>query len=201
MEHYYSKTPQSNSRTEAYEWELRGQSFRFQTDAGVFSKGKMDFGSGFLIQSILDEVEREPLKILDIGCGYGGIGIVLARFFPNAIVHMTDVNERALALCTQNIGWNRVKNVICYASDLFENITEQFDVIVSNPPIRAGKAVVYRLFEDASQALTADGSFYCVIQKKQGAESAQRKLADIFMHCECLDKKAGFRILKVQKTL
>lgn len=201
MEHYYTKQPHSASQIKDVQFLIRDMEFTFLTGAGVFSMNKVDFGTEQLIRGLLDDIETPPDAILDLGCGYGALGIVLARVFPGTMVHMTDVNERALALCRDNTIRNRVKNALVYESDSFDSIRLHFDVIASNPPLRAGKQVVYKLFKQAREHLRGQGTLYCVIQNKHGAESARRELQEIYGNCACIRKKAGYRVLKSQKAI
>lgn len=196
MEHYYSKTPTVSHDESKISYKLRDIELEFITDAGVFSKKRVDFGSDLLINSI-PEITGE---ILDIGCGYGAIGISLSSLFPSAKVTMIDINERAVDLTNRNIKLNSIKNAQVLQSDGFENITGSFDVIVSNPPIRTGKKVIYPIFEQSINYLNNNGSIYLVIQKKQGANSALNKLESIYGNCEVINKDAGYWILKSTKS-
>ncbi|WP_010246758.1 class I SAM-dependent methyltransferase [Acetivibrio cellulolyticus] len=195
MEHYYSQNPSVSHDENKINYKLNNIELEFITDAGVFSKKKVDFGSDLLINSI-PQITGE---ILDIGCGYGVIGISLSRLFPSAKVTMIDINERAVDLTTRNIKLNHANNAGALQSDGFINVTGMFDVIVSNPPIRTGKKVIYPIFEQSINYLNANGSIYIVIQKKQGAKSAFDKLESIYGNCEMINKDAGYWILKSTK--
>ena len=147
-EHYYSENPKVKSQSERMVCELRGKTFRFKTDAGVFSKGEVDFGSRLLVDAFVVP-EMEGL-ILDIGCGYGPIGLSIAASFPERSVHMVDVNERALALAANNAKQNGISNAEIYPSDALSGVTaEGFAAILTNPPIRAGKETVFNFYEGA----------------------------------------------------
>jgi 16S rRNA (guanine1207-N2)-methyltransferase len=178
---------------------LRGFSLKFNTDSGVFSKNEVDFGSKLLVESIMISGQEE--KILDIGCGYGPIGLSMAKLVPTSIVHMVDVNERAIELATRNAIENNVKNIIIYESYLLENVKsgELFDLIISNPPIRAGKEVIFKLYEDAHKKLKTSGELWIVIQKKQGAASTIEKLEATYDDVEVVEKKKGYYIIKSKK--
>lgn len=196
-EHYYSAKPSVGSRPRVWKTNLRGKAFQFQSDAGVFSKAEVDFGSRLLIESLVIEGNA---SVLDVGCGYGPIGIAVAKENPDAVVHMVDINERAINLAKQNAALNHVSNVQIYQSNLFENITEcNFAHVISNPPIRAGKKVVHQLFEVAHERLVVGGALWIVIQKKQGAPSAIAKLEAVFSHVEVVAKKSGYFIIKAAK--
>lgn len=195
MDHYYSKEPTSKSEERIIEYELNGCKFKFISDNGVFSKNKIDFASEFLIKTIFNEVKG---NILDVGCGYGVIGIIFSKNNNVSSVTMLDVNHRALELAKKNINLNKVEAKII-ESDGFENISEEYDTIVTNPPIRAGKTVIYQIYKDAYNHLKKDGILYLVINKKHGAPSTIKELNNIFGNCEIVDKKAGFHVLKCIK--
>lgn len=196
-DHYYSKNPQAASQEMMLQLELRGQSLRFYTDRGVFSKSGIDFGSQLLVES----VELAPnTRILDVGCGYGPIGLTLAKEEPSCHVTLVDVNNRALQLCQKNADLNQVSNVRILESNLLESLAgESFDLILSNPPIRAGKHVVHGLFEQSIQALNPGGELWIVIQKKQGSPSAFSKLEELYEKVEEVTKKKGYRIFRAKK--
>lgn len=177
---------------------LNEQNYSFITDNGVFSKGEVDYGSLVLLKVLL----KESLKgrILDIGCGYGTIGLILAKNQPDNSFLLTDVNMRACALACENAKLFDVKNVEIIVSDIFENIDGYFDNIVTNPPIRAGKKVIYSIFEQSYLHLKQNGSLYIVIRRSHGAESAQKFINSIFGNCELLKKDKGFYVYRSTKT-
>ena len=192
MEHYYSSNPTSDSKERELIYELNAIKFRFISDNGVFSKNHVDFATDFLLKTIFMLVEG---TILDVGCGYGPIGICLSKN-PNVTnVTMLDVNHRALDLSQRNIKLNNVKNVQVIESNGFENIHDTFDTIVTNPPIRAGKEVIYQMYQEAKEHLQEGGKFFLVINKKHGAPSTIKFLTEVFGNCEIVDKKAGFHVL------
>ena len=162
----------------------------------MFSKKKIDFGSDLLIQSI------PPTNgaILDIGCGYGVIGISLAAVNPDSKINLIDINERAVDLANRNIEMNGIVNAKALCSDGFANVSCTYDLIVSNPPIRTGKRVIYPIFENSIYFLNPSGSIYLVIQKKQGAQSAIAKLESVYGNCEVVNKDGGYWILKSTKN-
>ena len=137
---------------------------------------------------------------MDLGCGYGPIGITLARLNPRAEITMIDINQRAVDLAKVNIEQNGVKNARVLQSNGFENLEGTFNAIISNPPIRTGKKVIYSLFEESIQYLENGGSIYLVIQKKQGAKSAMNKLNEIYGNCQVINKKGGYWILHSVKV-
>lgn len=193
MDHYYSSNPTSKSDERILEYEISDISFKFISDNGVFSKNHVDFATDFL----LNVISKEEIsgKVLDVGCGYGVIGITLSKMF-NTDVTMLDVNSRALELAKRNAIKNGLEKVNIVESNGFENINEQFDVIVTNPPIRAGKSVIYNIYEEAKKHLNQYGKFYLVINKKHGAPSTIKYLKELFNEVEILDKKAGFNVIR-----
>lgn len=198
MDHYYSRNPETASDPMYWDATLRGRHFRFKTDRGVFSKGEVDFGSRLLIDSFSMPKKEGP--VLDAGCGYGPIGLSIAKEFPERCVHMIDVNERALALSKENAERNGIENVKIYESAGFANIKETgFAAILTNPPIRAGKQVVFELFEGSFSHLTQSGELWVVIQKKQGAPSTKSKLEEIFGQVDVVNRKKGYFIFKATK--
>ena len=197
MSHYYDRNPTAGHDRAMIEAEVRGIKLRFVTDAGVFAKHGLDFGSRLLIETM----EIPPgARVLDVGCGYGPIGLFAARITPDAQVTMIDVNERAVALAKENAAAGGIDRAEILQSDLYEAVRGRtFDVIVTNPPIRAGKNVVHRIFEEAPAHLNPGGALWIVIQKKQGAPSAWAKLETIFAAVEAVEKRKGYWIIKASQ--
>ncbi|WLR58085.1 class I SAM-dependent methyltransferase [Guptibacillus hwajinpoensis] len=197
-EHYYTKNPGVKSSPNKIDADLRGRKFQFTTDSGVFSKKEIDFGSKLLIESF-EEPELEG-DIVDVGCGYGPIGISLASEFSNRYFYMLDINERATELAMSNAIKNRVHNLSVMASDQLNVLKDKtFASVLTNPPIRAGKQVVHGILEEAYDVLKKGGTLWVVIQKKQGAPSAITRLQEMFEHVETVVKKKGYYILKAVK--
>lgn len=196
-DHYFMERPGAEHDLRIIRESLRGFDFEFWTDAGVFSKERVDFGSRLLIETM--EIPQES-RVLDVGCGYGPIGIAAAKMAMRGSVLMIDINERAVELAARNIQRNRLQNAEARVSNLFENVHEEsFDRILTNPPIRAGKQVVHAVFEGAAKRLSAEGELWVVIQKKQGAPSARKKLGELFEEVEDRAKDAGYRIFCCKK--
>ncbi|TNJ62169.1 class I SAM-dependent methyltransferase [Paenibacillus hemerocallicola] len=191
-DHYYSKKPSAASDRQAVRTTLRGKAFEFATDAGVFSKEGIDFGSRLLIDT-MDISETD--EVLDVGCGYGPIGLTAASLASRGRVTMVDINERAVKLAKENAGKNGITNADILQGDLFESLEgKTYTKILTNPPIRAGKQVVHRIFEMAYQHLVEGGQLWIVIQKKQGAPSALAKLESLFGMVDEVAKDKGYRI-------
>ncbi|MFC5528004.1 class I SAM-dependent methyltransferase [Cohnella yongneupensis] len=195
-DHYYSNKPKSASNRQSFAASLRGFTFRLTSDAGVFSRDGVDFGSRVLID--LMEIKPDD-HVLDVGCGYGPMGLTAARLAPQGHVTMIDINERAVELAKHNAAENRIENASFLPSDLFDAVKDRtFDVILSNPPIRAGKAVVHKLLTDAYDHLRPGGSLWIVIQNKQGAPTARAKLEEVFGDDNVVEigKDKGFRVYR-----
>ncbi len=172
---------------------LLGTKFLFLTDNGVFSKDGLDFGSRLLLETIpLEEVGG---KILDMGCGYGVFGIVLNKV-TGANVDMVDVNHRAIHLTQRNIMGNHCSNTRVFESFTYSNIDSKYTSIVTNPPIRAGKKIVYDIVMNAKDYLEKDGKLFLVIRKEQGAKSLIIDLKKCYSEVNILEKKKGFYIIK-----
>ncbi|QPC48025.1 class I SAM-dependent methyltransferase [Mangrovibacillus cuniculi] len=198
MSHYYTSKPDVESKPQSFTFNLMGKDFTFTTDAGVFSKKEVDFGSRVLIDTF-EEPEIEG-AIIDVGCGYGPIGLSLASSMPSRTIHMVDVNQRAILLSKQNAELNGISNVRIYESDrLAEIIAPSVAAIVTNPPIRAGKDIVHSIYEQSYDRLIENGELWVVIQKKQGAPSTVEKLESLFKEVEVVEKVKGYWIVKAIK--
>ncbi|MEI5994375.1 class I SAM-dependent methyltransferase [Candidatus Enterococcus mansonii] len=196
--HYYTENPDLAHDLEQWSFELRGKKFQFLTDSGVFSRNTVDFGSRVLIDAF-DFEELPEGKLLDVGCGYGPIGLTLASISGRE-VEMIDVNQRAVALAQENAKKNQVKNVDIHTSNIYADIHEtHYAAIISNPPIRAGKKVVHEILSEAHPLLVTGGTLTVVIQKKQGAPSAEKKMEEVFGNVEVVTKDKGYYILKSVK--
>ncbi|MDP3058325.1 MAG: class I SAM-dependent methyltransferase [bacterium] len=198
MSHYFTQNPTSMHTVKVIEETLRGKHLRFITDAGVFSKSGVDFGSRLLIETM--QILKDA-RVLDIGCGWGPIGISAALINPTGKVVLADINTRALELANKNIALNKVANATTCQSDLYLGVgNELFDVILSNPPIRAGKDIVFSIFTGAKDHLRQAGSLWVVIQKKQGAPSAEKKLREIFPTVIIREKSKGYFVFEAINT-
>jgi len=196
-DHYYSSQPGVAHERRIIEAKLRGKAFKFISDAGVFSKTGVDYGSRVLIDAL---TLSEDSKVLDVGCGYGPIGLSAACLATKGHVTMLDVNARAVQLAKENATLNHIENVTILESDLFAAVQGQkFDVVLTNPPIRAGKSTVHAIFEEAAAHLKDGGSLWVVIQKKQGAPSAKAKMEELFTSVEEITKDKGYRIFQAIK--
>lgn len=198
---YYTAEPSSASRPAETAFAFRGRELRFVTDAGVFSRGELDQGTRVLLDALPDLGGVEEL--LDLGCGWGAIGVSLAAAYPDLRVTMADVNRRALGLAGANAAANGVADRCgTVESDGFAALAaRRFDAVVTNPPIRAGKATIYRMFDEARAHLRPGGALYLVIRKQQGAESCIRYLKTLYARVEKLDRSGGFWVIRAEGAL
>ncbi|MBR3763996.1 MAG: class I SAM-dependent methyltransferase [Clostridia bacterium] len=194
---YYTADPQSESKPVPCAFPYRGYGLNFMTDAGVFSKGELDVGSRLL----LDALPALSGDVLDLGCGWGAIGVAVARANKSARVVMADVNRRALGLAQENCLRNGVTAEVIESDGMSAVMGRRFDAVVTNPPIRAGKQVIYKMFADAAVSLKDGGALYLVIRKQQGAESCVKYLRTLFGQVEKLDKSGGFWVLKASEPV
>ena len=199
MAHYFTNDENAKSNEKEFQTEVLGKKFKFMTDIGVFSKDELDDASRLLIETF-DSLAL-PGDVLDVGCGYGAIGISLATNRPNDQIHLVDVNLRAIDLAKRNAELNGVSNIQVYESDCYEMVERNFQHILSNPPIRAGKKVVHQILEEAFCYLERDGTLTIVIGKQHGAASAQKKMLEVFGNVERIERKKGFWILHSVKEI
>jgi len=194
-EHYYTNAPTSESDKRLFEGSFLGHQLKFYTDAGVFSKGELDKGTALLLSQL------PPLSgaALDLGCGWGAIGVTLLKENPRLQVTMVDINERAVMLAKENLHLNGVSARVLQSDGFLKIEADMFDAIVTNPPIRAGKQVIYALFEKSRSHLKDGGSLYMVIRKQQGADSAIKFLKTIYAQVTVLKKSGGFDIIRADK--
>ena len=231
MAQYFNPDPELTHRSRSFELEFQGESFRFCTDSGTFSRSRLDFGTELMLTAALGDPDfPRQGKVLDLACGWGPVGCVLLRFFPELSLAMSDVNARALAAARNNLKLNAAvarskaaatgsgkaeslaageeeatytaANVQLRQADGTAGWDEDFDAILLNPPIRAGKAVVYRLFAEAATALVPGGRFYTVIRRQQGADSARRELERLFGESAVSDlaRRAGYHVFLCRKA-
>ena len=191
-EYYYTSAPTSEHEERSFRAVFAGKVLAFDTDAGVFSKQHVDPGSELLCKSLPDDLAGD---VLDMGCGWGAMTIMTLARFPKAEITMADVNERALALAVSNVEKNHMQ-ATAILSDGFEKVEGEFDAVITNPPIRAGKAVIYKMFEDAKVHLVPGGTLYLVIRKQQGAPSALKFLKELYGKAEVIERDGGYWIIE-----
>lgn len=194
MAHYFTDNSNLRSVLRKIDYENKGYVFTFLSDNGVFSKNKIDYASELLVNTIINNTKNCD-DILDVGCGYGFIGITLSRML-NSHVTMVDVNNRAIHLALENIKKNKI-NGEAFNSDIYENITGKYNLIVSNPPIRAGKNTVLNILRNAKDYLKDNGVLWFVINKNQGAKSIIKELEDIYkIHIK--ERSKGFYVIMAE---
>lgn len=191
---YYAENPDAAHDIHELRVDLLGQKMTFLTDAGVFSKKMVDFGSQLLLKCLY---VNQGETVLDVGCGYGPLGLSLVKVY-GVQATMVDINTRALDLARRNAEKNNAKATI-FQSNIYEQVEGHFAHVISNPPIRAGKQVVHEIIEKSKDFLETGGDLTIVIQKKQGAPSAKSKMEDVFGNCEILKKDKGYYILRSVK--
>ena len=190
MGHYFEENPQTAHNRKEISFRFSSVNYTFVTDSNLFSKDKVDTGTQILLSAVAKYGTGK--KVLDLGCGYGVVGVVLNRTF-GCEVDACDINRRAVESSVSNAQRNNAK-VRAVVSDGFANLADKYDDIVLNPPIRAGKAVIYRLFEESFDHLNEGGHLWIVIRKQHGALSAQKKLEEIFRSVKLVDRDKGFHV-------
>jgi 16S rRNA (guanine1207-N2)-methyltransferase len=192
-DHYYTENPGSAHAERRIALRALGNALTFITDAGVFSRDGLDRGTELLLDAL------PPLKgrVLDLGCGWGAVGVALGKRYPELDIVMTDINSRAVGLARRNLAENGVSATVLQG-DGFAAVEGRFDAIVTNPPIRAGKAVVYALFAQAREHLNPGGALYAVVRKQQGAPSALKYLREIYSRAEIVDRGSGFHVMRAE---
>ncbi|MBE5815094.1 MAG: methyltransferase domain-containing protein [Clostridiales bacterium] len=197
-DHYYTAQPESKHKPALVTYRYRGEELRFETDSGVFSRTEIDKGTDVLLCALPQELSG---AVLDMGCGYGVIGVTVGRHWKGTRITMADVNERACGLSMTNAQKNGVAAAVI-PSDGYEKVLgNTYDLILQNPPIRAGKAVIYKMFADAARCLAPGGQLWLVIRKQQGAPSALTYLRTLYGRAEVVEKEAGYWIICCEEPL
>ena len=197
MSQYFENDDSIKSSPRSIEYDIFNNHFSLKTDLGVFSKNGIDEGT-YAFLKVLIPLQLKG-RILDVGCGYGALGLTLASFIPSSDFVLVDVNDRALNLASENIKRLNLRNVTCLRSDIYKNVEGQFDSIVINPPIRAGKKVIYQMFSGAYDYLVDGGSLFIVIRKSHGAFSARDYIESVFGNCTLLKRDKGYYIYQARK--
>ncbi|PKK95707.1 MAG: 16S rRNA methyltransferase [Tenericutes bacterium HGW-Tenericutes-4] len=173
--------------------------YTFQSCNNVFSKEQIDYGTRVLLNTILKEYKSLNGRVLDMGCGYGAIGVVLADHYKNAHFVMSDITKTAVRLAKHNLYLNKIENAEVINSDLYESLTGEFDHIVTNPPIKVGKEVLLNLILGAKKHLKVGGHLILVIKKSHGKDSIKAQLENTFLNCDVLERDKGYYILRSEK--
>lgn len=205
MAHYYDENPTAASDRKLIQYRFNGANYEFTTDTNVFSRNEVDYGTNFLLEKTIEDIKargaKKGEKVLDLGCGVGIVGIVMKYVFMSFDITQVDVNERAVKLAIENADHNRVKMVKTVQSDVLSALSgdEMFDVVVTNPPVRAGKQTVFAFYDQAYEHMNDGAAIYVVLQRKQGAPSTEKKLNELFGNCETLGISGGYRVMKSVK--
>ena len=192
-DHYYTQTPASAHKPGQVDFLWWGEKLVFETDSGVFSRTEIDKGTEILLNALPEELSG---SLLDLGCGYGVIGVTLGRRYPGLSVTMSDVNERAVELSRRNAQRSGVQAQVMQSDGYASIPFRRYDWILQNPPIRAGKSVIYAMFAEGARRLEPNGALWLVIRRQQGAESAAAYLKTLFGQVEAVTKKGGYWVLR-----
>ena len=192
MNQYFENNKNLKSEINKIDVIVKGINFSFYTDNGVFNKKGLDYGTRLLLENI--DISSQN-TFLDVGCGCGPIGIFISLLNSNYTVDMIDVNERAIHLTKMSLKLNNINNANVFISDAYNNIDSKYDMIITNPPIHAGKNKVYEIINNAKNYLNKKGELWIVVRKDQGAKSLIKDFSSIYK-IEIITKDKGFYILK-----
>ena len=201
-EQYFTAKPQNQEHKQIIGSQVKAQTYEFETDNGVFSKNRMDYGSKVLVEAFVEaHATLGESRLLELGSGYGPVAIILAATYPDLAVTGIEVNERAVVLAKQNALRNHVSNVEWVMGDATKwQGSEPYQYVLTNPPIRAGKSIIQQFVRNAHRQLTTAGELWVVIQKKQGAPSMETFMETVFGNVELVTRDKGYWILKSVKT-
>ena len=196
MNHYFTNDNNLKSNKKTIDIVFDNKKISLYTDNGVFSKEHFDYGSRLLITNFIKE--NKGGRVLDLGCGYGIIGIILSDN-KNLFIDMVDVNKRAIQLSQENLKLNKIENANCFESDIYSNVKDKYDYIITNPPIRAGKEIIRKFLFEASNHLEENGEVWFVMRKDHGVKSMIKELEKKYL-VKIIDKDKGFYIVQLKKT-
>ncbi|MGD8565739.1 MAG: class I SAM-dependent methyltransferase [Candidatus Bathyarchaeota archaeon] len=197
QDHYFTPHPRSEKNLSMVHTHIRRQSFSFLTASGVFSNRRIDPGTKLLAESMILPSEG---RVLDLGCGYGVVGIAAAAFNHNLELFLVDINERAVWLSKQNIKLNNIDNAGARQGSLYEPVEDlTFNCILTNPPVSAGMETVRAIVLQAPQHLEVKGSFQMVVRSKIGGKTLSQFLENVFGNMEVLSRKSGYRVFLSEK--
>ena len=199
MQHYFIDKEHKKEDFFEFEQNFLNLSLIFKSCDSVFSKDEIDYGTKVLLSTINKKIELNG-NILDVGCGYGVIGIVLSKLYENVTIDMIDINNTAVELSKFNAIKNRCKNIdkINY-SNAFEKVDKVYDFVVTNPPIKAGKENLLNILVGAKEHLTENGELIFVIKKKHGQESVKKILEQNYSFVEILNRDSGYYVMRAVK--
>lgn len=197
-EHYYTEIPFSKIKIFTISPLIRNRHYQFKTCTGVFSYKKLDKGTSLLLKAM--ELPDYATHVLDMGTGYGVIGIVIATEFPTIKVTMVDINRRAIWIARENVKLLNISNAKIYWGNFYEPIkSQQFEVILTNPPLALGHEKIFEFISNTPNYLKNNGYLYLVVQTKRGANKISEKMAEIFENVTLLKIQAGYRLFRSQK--
>lgn len=205
MPQYFEANPETPSNRKHVDYRINGINFKFVTDTAVFSKTAVDKGTDLLLESTIADIKKRGAgrneSLLDLGCGWGVVGIVMKTVFTLFDVTCVDVNTRAVALAKENAKLNLNAPDTIMVSDILASVPEDklFDTVITNPPVRAGKKTVFAFYEQSYAHMKEGGAIYVVLQRKQGADSTKKKLNEMFGNCETINIKGGYHVMKSVK--
>ena len=195
MSQYFTNDENLKSEYRNIIYKYKDLTLNFTSDLGVFSKDRVDFASKLLLETYFENGKKN-INVLDVGCGYGFIGVTLSKIM-NSYVDMIDINKRAVHLSNINIKNNKA-NANAFISDIYEKVDKKYDCIITNPPIRAGKSVYMNIIENAAEYLTDDGELWFVMNKDHGAKSTIEKIKNVY-DVNVLNKSKGFFVILCKK--
>ena len=195
-EHYYSETQTSELKPKKINASLRGLSIEFWTGSGVFSGKKVDRGSEILA---CNAIIKPGWRVLDLGCGYGAVGIAVAKAFPNSEVVMTDINSRAVSLARMNRKLNRISNASVVQGNMYSSVSGVFDAVLLNPPQTAGREVCFKMIVLSRDFLKKGGLLQVVARHNKGGKVLSEKMGLVFGNVGEIAKKSGYRVYVSKK--
>ena len=198
MSHYFENDKNLKSEIRELSYNYNSSFFIFYSDNGVFSKNNIDYGSKLLIETYLKENDINEKRVLDVGCGYGFLGIMVSRV-TDSYVEMIDINRRAVHLTNMNIKRYKDFKGKTYVSNVYENVEGKYDIIITNPPIRIGKEKLLEILIGAFDHLEDNGLLYYVIRKDQGALSIKKILEENSINVEIINRDKGYFIYRAKK--
>ena len=198
MSHYFENDKNLKSEIRELSYKYNSSFFVFYSDNGVFSKNNIDYGSKLLIETYLKENDINEKRVLDVGCGYGFLGIMVSRV-TDSYVEMIDINKRAVHLTNMNIKRYKDFKGKTYVSNVYENVEGKYDIIITNPPIRIGKEKLLEILIGAFDHLEDNGLLYYVIRKDQGALSIKKILEENSINVEVINRDKGYFIYRAKK--
>ncbi len=199
MKHYWTENADLEN-LKSIDYYFGKDRYSLYTSDGVFSKNSVDFGSSLLLKTFVEDVDFADMAVLDVGCGYGAMSIVIGNRIKSAHIHMVDISDRAIALVEMNIKEHALQDRLhAFKSDKYSEVSSVYDYIITNPPIRTGKANVHEIILGGINYLKESGSIYVVIQKKQGAKSAIKAMEEVYTKVDVIKRDKGYFIIKGQK--